>query len=122
MGEVVRDQRTLGLQCRGGDEEVRIGEQGPLPVEVAIQRGGAVHYLIGKREDETGLAQEGKGNFLGGGLLGLEPAQQFVTSDDGEGEAVVFGEIRAHPLHNEGMLLKQFGQNVGVEEDRRLGH
>lgn len=122
MGEVVRNQCPLSLQCRGRNEQIRIGKQGTLPVEVAIQLGGAFHHLIGEREDEAGLTQEGKCGFLGSGLFGLESAQQFIARDDREGEPFVLGEIGPHPLQDERMLFEEFREYVGVEKDGRLGH
>jgi hypothetical protein len=96
--EVVRDQCALGIQCRRGNEQIGIGEQGTLPVEVAIQRGGAVYHLISEREDEAGLTQERKRRLLGPCLFGLQSAQQFIPGDDGEGELFVFGEIGPYPF------------------------
>lgn len=122
VGEVIRDQCALGVQCRGGNEQVRIRQQGSLTMEVAIQRSGAFHHLIGEREDETGLAQEGKRGFLRSCVFCLQPAQQFVAGNDRKGEALVVSKICAHPLHDEGMLFEEFGENIGVEQDRRLGH
>jgi hypothetical protein len=122
VGEVIRDQCALDVQCRSGDEQIRIGEQSLLPVEVAIQRGGAVHHLIGEWEDETGLTQEGKRGFLRPCLFGLQPAQQFISCDDREGESVMFGEIEPHPLRDQWMLFEEFGEDIGVEEDGRLRH
>jgi hypothetical protein len=122
VGEVVRDQGTLGLQSRGRDEQIRIGEQGALPVEVAVQRGGAFHYLIGEREDEAGLTQKGKCRFLGSGLLGHESAQQFITRDDREGEPFVFCEIDPYPLDYERVLLEELRENISIEQDCGLRH
>ena len=55
-------------------------------------------------------------------LFGLQPAQQFVSGDDGEGESFVFGEIGPYSLQDERMLFEEFRENIGVEEDCRLGH
>jgi hypothetical protein len=120
VAEVVCDQGALGLQCRCGNEQIRIGEQGSLPMEVAIQRGGAVHHLIGEWEDEAGLAQEHKRRFLGPRLFGLEPAQQFIAGDDREGKSLVLSEVGPHPLQDERMLFEEFRKNIGVEDDGRL--
>lgn len=32
----------------------------------------------------------------------------------------MFAQIPASPLQDQGMLLKQFGENIGVEQDKRL--
>jgi hypothetical protein len=93
-----------------------------LPVEVAIQCGGAVHYLIGEWEDEAGLTQERKCRLLGSCLFGLESAQQFIAGDDRKREPVVLGKIGPDPLQNERMLFKKFRKNIGIEEDDRLRH
>jgi len=120
--EVVRDQCALGVQRRRGNEQIRIGEQGALPVEVAIQRGGAVHHLISEWEDEAGLSQQRKCRLLGPRLLGLESAQQFAAGDDREGEPLVLGEIGPYPLQDERMLFEEFRENIGVEQDCGLRH
>jgi len=73
VGEVIRDQYTLGVQCRCGNEQIRIGEQGALSMEVAVQRSGALHHLVGERENEAGLTQKRKCRLLGPRLFGLQP-------------------------------------------------
>lgn len=91
-------------------------------MEFAVQRSGALHHLIGERQNVTGLAEKGKCGFLGSGLLGFQPAQKFVAGNDREGESFMLGEILTHTRHDEGILFEAFGENIGVEEDRRLGH
>ena len=34
----------------------------------------------------------------------------------------MISKIGLYPLDHEGMLLEQFRENIGVEEDGRLGH
>jgi hypothetical protein len=68
------------------------------------------------------LAQELKRRFLCSCLFGLEPAQQFIAGDDGEGETVVFGKIGPCSLDDERVLFEEFGEDVGIQEDWGLGH
>ena len=117
VGEVVGDQGTLAVQCGRGNEQIRIREQRPLSVKVAIQRGGAFHYLIGERKDEAGLTQQVKRGFLCPCLFGLQPSQQFVAGDDREGEPFVLRKIGSDSVDDEGMLFEEFGRNIGVEEN-----
>jgi hypothetical protein len=117
VGEVVCDQYALGFQRRRGNEQIRIGEQGTLPMEFAIQRGGAVHHLVGEREDEAGLTQERKCRLQGPRLFGLQPAEQFIAGDDREDEPLVFGEIGPYPLQDKRMLFEEFRENIGVKQD-----
>jgi hypothetical protein len=86
-------------------------------VKVAKQGGGAVHYLIGEREDEAGLTQQVKRGFLCPCLFGLQPSQQFVAGDDREGEPFVLRKIGSDSVDDEGMLFEEFGRNIGVEEN-----
>lgn len=122
VGEVVRNQCALRFQRRGRNEQIGIGEQGALPMEFAIQRGRALHHLIGERQDQTGLTEEGKCGFLCPGLFGLESTQQFIAGDDRESESVMFGKITPHPLRDQWMLFEEFGENISVEDDGRLRH
>jgi hypothetical protein len=68
---------------------------------------GAVHHLVGERENEAGLTQKRKCRLLGPRLFGLHPAQQFIAGDDREGEPLVFGEIGPYPLQDERMLFEE---------------
>jgi hypothetical protein len=87
MGEVIRDDRALCLKCRRGDEQVGIRQQRFAPIELRIQGGRPFDDTIRQGEDETDLTQSFKGDLLRLGLLGLEPGQDFISRDDGEGES-----------------------------------
>lgn len=79
MGEVVRDDSELCVECGRGNEQVSIWQQRAPSVQLCIQCSRTVNNAVCKGKDQTGLTQRVKGNFLSLGPLSLESRAGFRT-------------------------------------------
>ncbi len=105
MGEVIRDDSELCVECCCGNEQIRIRQSCASPIEFCVQCGRTVNDTVCQGKNDTALTQRVKGGLLRSGLLNFETAQDFVPGDDGEREPAMFGQIETYPVCDLWVLL-----------------